>query len=205
MWRSRFIPDGPAYQKRFQYNPFVSGRVAMLQSHLWYLAYLAEVPYRWDLAALPSYDGAYSVRWDGTMIGIAKTTPHRMEAFTVAHALATSPELLALWGDVPVSEDLREAFFGELEDQYPGISWAAAADGLEYLSVPPHGEIVPNHVKAYSRFDDLRDIMETRSDLNLDAEVDKLESDLQTLFSEARRLTPVPTGSPEPVQKPASP
>ncbi len=193
MWTKRFIPDGQAYQR----NPFWSGKVAMLQSHLWYLARLADVPFGWDLAALPSYDGACSVRWDSTMIGIANTTPHRKEAFRVAHALATSPELLAVWGDVPVSEDLRDAFFAELEGQYPGVSWEAAADGLGYLSMPPHGEVIPNHIKAHNRFDDLRDVMEMRSDLNLDAEIDRLESELQALFSEAQRLTSAPARSTE--------
>lgn len=204
MWTKRFIPDGQAYERRFRTNPFVSGEVAMLQSHLWYLAYLADASFRWDLGALPSYDGACSVRWDGTMIGIANTTQHRKEAFRVAYALATAPELLVVWGGVPVAENLRAAFFEELEDQYPGVGWAAALEGLDHLSMPPHGSMMPNHINAYSRFDELRDLMQARSNLNLDAEIDRLESDLQALFSEALRPTDAPTGSTELRQEPAS-
>jgi ABC-type glycerol-3-phosphate transport system substrate-binding protein len=197
MWTKRFIPDGLAYEGQSRSNPFVSGKVALLQSHLWYLAYLADVSFGWDLAALPSYDGAYSVRWDSSMIGIANTTQNRREAFRVAYALATSPELLAVWGDVPVVKTLRAEFFEEREDQYPGVGWEAAKEGLGYLSLPPHGSIMPNHAKAYSRFDELRDLMQARSDLDLDAEIDRLESELQVLFSDAQRLTSAPARSTE--------
>jgi multiple sugar transport system substrate-binding protein len=205
MWATRFIPDGPAYQGRFRYNPFVSGKIAMLQSHLWYLPRLVSVPFSWDIAALPSYNGTASVRWDNSMVGILNTTQHPEEAFEVAYAVATSPELLAVWGYVPISERLQAECFEVLEAKYPGVDWQAAVDGLGFLSVPPHGSIMPNHAAAYARFDDLRDSMESRSDLDLDVEIDELESGLQTLFSEAQRPASTPTRSTEPEQMPASP
>jgi multiple sugar transport system substrate-binding protein len=205
MWSQHFVPDGPACRGRFRYNPFVSGDIAMLQSHLWYLPRLVNVPFAWDIAALPSYDGAFSVRWDSSMVGILNTTQHPKEAFEVAYALATSPELLAVWGNVPVGARLRAAYLRVLEDKYPGADWQAAIDGLGYLSVPPHGSIMPNHAEAYARFDQLRDLLEYSSGLDLDAEIDRLESDLQALFAEAQHWTPSSTPSTELDQRPALP
>jgi multiple sugar transport system substrate-binding protein len=205
MWSEHFIPDGLAYRERFRYNPFVSGDIAMLQSHLWYLPRLVDVPFAWDIAALPSYDGANSVRWDSHMVCILNTTQHPKEAFKVAHALTTSPELLAVWGDVPVGERLRETYLRALETKYPGVDWQAAVDGLGYLAVPPHGSVMPNHAEAYARFDDLRDSIEYSPNLDLDAEIDRLESDLQVLFTEAQRPTSSPTPSTGSGQRPALP
>ena len=205
MWTKHFIPNGPAYRDRFRYNPFVSGDIAMLQSHLWYLSRLVDVPFAWDIAALPSFEGDFSVRWDDSMVGILNTTQYPKEAFQVAYALATSPDLLAVWGDLSVSEDLRSAYLKVLGAKYPGVDWQAAVDGLGYLSVPPHGTIMPNHAEAYARFDDLRDFIEYSSKLDLDAEIDRLESDLQALFSDAMQPAPSSIPPTEPVQKATSP
>jgi hypothetical protein len=205
MWAKHFIPDGPAYKGRFQYNPFVSGDIAMLQSHLWYLPRLVSVSFAWDIAALPSYDGANSVRWDSHIVCILNTTQYPKAAFEVAYALTTAPELLAVWGAVPVGERLRTEYLEALEDKYPGVDWQAAVDGLGYLAVPPHGSIMPNHAEAYARFDDLRDSIEYSSNLDLDAEIDRLESDLQALFDQARRPASSLTPSTKSGQGPASP
>lgn len=183
MWKECFIPNGQAYRSALGYNPFASGRVAMLQSHLWYLSRLADVPFSWDIAALPSYNGRPTVSWDSHMVGILNTTPHPKEALKVARALIAAPELLAVWGDMPVDEDLRSVYLSVLEDRYPDVDWQPAIDGLGFLAVPPHGSIMPNHAEAYARFDDLRDAIENEPDLDLDAEIETLESDLQAIWT----------------------
>jgi len=177
----------------------------MLQSHLWYLPRLVDVPFAWDIAALPSYEVTPSVRWDGHMFCILNTTKHPREAFKVAHALLTCPELLVVWGDVPVNERLREAYFRVLEPKYPGVDWQAAVDGLGYLSLPSHGSVMPNHAEAQARFDDLRDLIEYSANLDLDAEIDRLESDLRELFAQARASTSSSTPGTEAGQRPALP
>jgi multiple sugar transport system substrate-binding protein len=186
MWTDHFVPDGPTYQNRFRYNPFVSGDIAMLQSHLWYLPRLDGVSFEWDIAALPSYDGAYSVRWDSSAVGITKSTRHPREAFEVAYALTTALELLAVWGDLPFDEPLRAEYVGVLEHNYPGVDWQAALDGLRFLAIPPHESIMPNHAEVYARFDELRDAIESRADLDLEQEIGRLEADLGVLFTAAQ-------------------
>ena len=64
---------------------------------------------------------------------------------------------------------------------------------------------MPNHAEAYARFDDLRDFIEYSSKLDLDAEIDRLESDLQALFSDAMQPAPSSIPPTEPVQKATSP
>jgi hypothetical protein len=92
--------------------------------------------------------------------------------------------LLALWGDVPALESLQPAFFEELEGRYPDVDLQVAVDGLAYLGFLPHTASMPNHPTAYARFDDLRDLMASRRGLDIEAEIDKLESDLQAIFTE---------------------
>jgi ABC-type glycerol-3-phosphate transport system substrate-binding protein len=167
-----------------QGNSFVSGKVAMVRSYLWYLPRLVDVPFDWDMATIPSYEGTITVDWSSSMVGVLNTSAHPREAVQVAHALATSPELLALWGDVPALESLQPGFFEALENRYPDVDLQVALDGLEYLGFLPHTAIMPNHPAAYARFDDLRDLMSARGALDLDVEIDRLESDLQGIFVE---------------------
>jgi hypothetical protein len=122
------------------------------------------------------------------MVSILNTTQHPLEAFKVAHALTTSSELLAAWGEVPLDERLRAEYFDLLGTRYPDVNWQAAVDGLSFLSVPPHGSMMPNHAEAYARFDDLRDLLEYSARIDVDAEIDRLESDLQALFAAEAKL-----------------
>jgi hypothetical protein len=64
------------------------------------------------------------------------------------------------------------------------VDLQVAVDSLEYLGFLSHTAIMPNHPAAYARFDDLRDLMSARGDIDIDVEIDKLESDLQAIFME---------------------
>jgi len=183
MWEKEFIPTGGDVG-RMKGNSFASGKVAMVRSYLWYLPRLVGAPFDWDMAAIPSYEGTVTVDWSSGMVGVLNATAHPREAVLVAHALATSPELLALWGDVPALESMQPSFFEALAKKHPDVDLQVAVDSLEYLGFLPHTTIMPNHPAAYARFDDLRDLMSARGDLDLDVEIDKLESDLQAIFIE---------------------
>jgi multiple sugar transport system substrate-binding protein len=183
MWGKHFIPTGRDVNG-MQGDSFASGKVAMVRSYLWYLPRLVDVPFGWDVAAIPSYEGTITVDWSSSMVGVLNTTEHPQEAVEVAYALATSPELLALWGDVPALESLQPAFFEELEGRYPDVDLQVPMDSLAYLGFLPHTAAMPNHPTAYARFDDLRDLMASRGGLDIEVEIDKLESDLQAIFTE---------------------
>jgi ABC-type glycerol-3-phosphate transport system substrate-binding protein len=161
-------------------NSFASGKVAMVRSYLWYLDNLAGVPFAWDIAALPSYAGTNTVGWSGGMIGVFNTTEHPREAIEVAQALATAPELLSIWGEVPALAHLQPEFFNNLEAQYPEVDFTAAVDGLNYLG--RSNLLLPNYAETQVRFDELRDGM-MRGNLDLNAEIERLETDLQVLFA----------------------
>jgi multiple sugar transport system substrate-binding protein len=183
MWEKRFIPTGGDVDG-MQGNSFASGKVAMVRSYLWYLPRLVDVPIDWDMAAIPSYEGTITVDWSSSMVGVLNSTAHPREAVVVAHAVATSPELLAPWGNVPALESLQPGFFEALENRYPDVDLQVAVDSLEHLGYLPHTAIMPNHPAAYARFDGLRDLMSARGDIDIDVEIDKLESDLQAIFIE---------------------
>jgi len=183
MWEKHFIPTGGDVDS-MQGNSFASGKVAIVRSYLWYLPRLVDVPFDWDMAAIPSYEGTVTVDWSSSMVGVMNSSAHPREAVVVAHALATSPELLALWGNVPALESLQPGFFEALENRYPDVDLQVAVDSLEYLGFLSHTAIMPNHPTAYARFDDLRDLMSARGDIDIDVEIDQLESDLRAIFME---------------------
>jgi multiple sugar transport system substrate-binding protein len=183
MWETHFIPTGKDVDA-LRGNSFASGKVAMVRSYLWYLPRLVDTRFKWNIAAIPSYEGTVTVDWSGGMVGVLNTTQHPMEAVQVAQALASSPELLAVWGNVPAAQSLQASFFEKLEEKHPGVDLQVAVDGLRYLGSPPHTALIPNHTVSYARFDELRDLMATNGNLDLDAEIDKLESGLQAIFAE---------------------
>jgi len=184
MWAKHFIPNGSNVTGLLESNPFASGKVAMVRSYLWYLPRLTETSFAWDIAAVPSYRGAVTVDWSSSIVSVLNTTEYPKEAAEVALALTTNPELLALWGDIPVLESLQADFFTILKGRHPSADLQVALDGLDYLSNSPHVSLMPNHATAYARFDDLRDLMVRSGDLDLNTEIDKLESDLQAVFLE---------------------
>jgi len=97
MWEDHFIPNANEVKRLMDGNSFASGRVAMAHSYLWYLPRLTGASFEWNVAAVPSYVGTVTVDWSSSMVGVLSTSEHPREAAQVAYALATSPELLALW------------------------------------------------------------------------------------------------------------
>jgi multiple sugar transport system substrate-binding protein len=180
MWEQHFIPNGHIILQLMQGNAFVSGKVAMVRSYLWYLDNIVDVPFSWDIAALPSSTETHTVGWTGGMIGISNTTEHPQEASEVLYALVTAPELLAVWGEIPLMEDLQPQFFNQLEEQYNDVDMTAVKEGLRHLGQP--NLLLPHYADVQLRFDDLRDGM-MWGNVDLDGEIDRLESDLQLMMA----------------------
>jgi multiple sugar transport system substrate-binding protein len=169
-------------------NPFDSGNVAMAHCHLWFTCCVGDVP-NWDLAAVPSYNenGDVTVKLHADTFRVFKATEHPAEAVEVLLYLTgeASGELLQIYGGMPGRASLQEEFFAGMDEQFPqGVDWQVAIDGLAYPDVPNHESNLPNYSKAYDRIGAFQTLYETEAGLDIDAELDKLVSDLQAIFHE---------------------
>lgn len=189
IWTHHFMPNAAqdASDLLAAGNPFSSGNVAMAQSHLWYTCCLPDT--EWDAAALPSFDGTTTARLHADTFRVMNTTANPAAAFEVI-AYLTGPaalDLLAVYGGMPARVDDQPAFFSILDERYTqGVNWEVVRDSLNYVDVPNHEAVMPNHNRSQDRLDTFLSLLNSQPGVNVDAEIDRLVVDLQGIFDEAR-------------------
>jgi multiple sugar transport system substrate-binding protein len=184
MWQKHFIPTISHTNALARGNPFISGKVAMVHTFLWYSPRLVGFS-NWDLAAVPSYQGRITTRMERDGVIILNTTQHLDEAMQVAYSIAASRELLLAWEMLPTTKNMQPQFIEDLRVKHPGVDWQVMLDSLDYAD-STYEDTMPNYRKSYDRLLGLKDLMASKGDLSLDEEIDRLEADLQMLFEADR-------------------
>jgi ABC-type glycerol-3-phosphate transport system substrate-binding protein len=179
MWKTHFHVNQRT-KDIWGWDSFDDGVVAMLLDPLWFLCCLTRVP-RWDVAAVPSVQGTATARAEFGGIGILNTTAHPAEAAEVANALASDVGLLAAWGSLPARKSLQAEYVERLRQEHPDVDWQVLLDGLDYADSAWNSRM-PNHSEAWNHMEDFADYIEAEKDLDLDIEIDRLESELQEIF-----------------------
>jgi multiple sugar transport system substrate-binding protein len=167
-------------------NTFGSGRVAMAITHTWYTCCAGDTRQHWDLAALPSSNGAVHGVAHADSFYVWKNTQHPAEAFEVLAYLVSpgSQELLVSFIAMPAATANQDAFFSRMAGQFPWVTnWKVFQAGLNYLDVPSVEGYLPNNTVAWSRFTEFDNLMASQGGLDIDAEVAKLQKDLQDIFN----------------------
>jgi multiple sugar transport system substrate-binding protein len=184
MWEEHFIPTAAQGDSDLLGNgeAFPTGNVAMKQTHLWYTCCVEDS--EWNAAALPSYDGQVTIRLHADTFRILNTSDNPEEAFEVLTYLVDSLDLLVVYGGMPAIPEYQPAFFAALDEKYPqGVNWDIAIKGLNYPDIPSHEEWLPNNTVAVDRADQLWNLLETESGLDVDAEIDSLLADLDVIYN----------------------
>lgn len=184
MWQKHFIPTLAQTNALAQGNPFISGKVAMVNTFLWYSPRLVNTS-NWDLAAVPAYQGRITSRMEQDGVIVLNTTRHLEEAMQVAYAIATSRELLLSWEMLPTAKSLQPQFLDDLKTRHPGVDWQVMLDSMNYADTT-YEDTMPNYRDSYDRLLEFKDLISSKGNLLLDGELDRLQADLQALFDEAR-------------------
>ncbi len=166
-------------------NPFTSGNLAMAVTHLWYTCCIEDDG--WDAAPMPTYNGEPTAKLHADTFRILSSTEHPEEAFEVLTYLIgdASLDLLSVYGGMPAREDDRETFFAGLDEKYPqGVNWDVVMESLNYPDNPSHEAWMPNFNKAEDRLHSFTTFLHSTPDLDVDAELATLVSDLQAIFDE---------------------
>ncbi len=189
-----FIANGPlAGSAEFgEGNIFNSGRAAMGLTQTWYTCCLGEfrdAGNEFQLAIQPAMaDGTVQGRIDADTFRIWIGTEHPEEAFEVLTYLITTgaDKLLPVYGAMPAIAEKTEAFFEVKSNDYPFVtpeSWNVFIQGLAYPDTPSAEQYIPNSIEAYARFATFGDLMNNTEDLDIDAEIEQLESDLNAIYN----------------------
>ena len=189
IWAEHFIPN--AAQQGIDLlsagNPFSSGNLAMAQSHLWYTCCFAEGDTTWDIAPIPSYNGTVTARLHADTFRIMASTENPEAAFEVLKYLTgeASLELLSVYGGMPARPEDQPTFFATLDERFTqGVNWEIAGASLAYTDVPHHEEWLPNNNKAEDRINAFWSLLQSTPDLDVDAEIDALLEELNTIYNE---------------------
>jgi len=192
MWGDQpFIPTDPVVQSpEFGAgNPFNSGKVAMGLTQLWYTCCIAQAGESWDVAVQPSYEGVVHGRVDADTYRILKGTKNPEEAFEVLTYLIGegSPALLDTYGGMPARAEDSEAFFAKRAEQYPFVeNWDVFVQGLAYPDKPTAESYMPNFNEAFNRIGTFQTLVQTTEGLDIDQEIETMQTELQAIFDKAQ-------------------
>jgi multiple sugar transport system substrate-binding protein len=171
-------------------NAFASGKVAMARSMLWYTCCLADLDANWDLAVQPAYNGTTYAPIDMDTFRIHKDTEHPEEAFTVLSYLLgdAALDLMTAYGAYPALADIQADAIALKAEQYPSVqNWDVVALSIEAAPAPHHETWYPGYAQGQQRFTDFLVALrsDTGSELDVAAELDTLQSDLQAIVDAA--------------------
>ncbi|GAB4515208.1 MAG: extracellular solute-binding protein [Anaerolineae bacterium] len=202
MWEDFFYPNGVYGNSELLGGPggnwFGSGNMAMVTIHLWFTGWgTADLGAEWDFAPVPAYDGVTTAKLHADTFGIMATTDHPEEAFTVLSYLLgeRADELTSLYGGMPARLSLQGGYFdrytAQLSETYPATDWAAlnwdvVVESLAFPDNPNHEEGMPSFLESSARYTEYTQFVDNNADADIDAELDALQSDLQTIFDAAQ-------------------
>ena len=191
IWKEHFHPNNTAIASDLlKPNEFASGKVAIARAPFWYTCCVQD-KVKFDFAVAPSYKGTIYAPADADTFRIMKTSKNPEAAFTVLSYLLGDGalDLLTVYGAYPARPDLQEASIKAKADKFPSVkNWAIVAPSLAFATVPHHESWYPNYSKGQQRFNDFRTLLlgDTGKDMDVDKELDKLQSDLQAIVDAAK-------------------
>ena len=175
-------------------NAFNSGNLAMAIVPLWYTCCLGDSVgnWEWDMAVVPqSPDGEYHVAMDADTFRIIKDSPNQEAAFTVLSYLLDEavPTVAPTYGAFPARPEYQQTWIDSKAEQYPfDVNWQVAVDSLAYSNpIDLHHESDhPNWQKGADRVAAFNTLLfgDTGAEMDVNAELDTLQSDLQAIVEE---------------------
>jgi len=179
-------------------NTFASGKIGMAVLPNWYLCCLGDMVtagYEFQLAALPSYNGAVHGRIDADTFRVWNGSDHIEEAVEFYEYLVTvgvdkliigTPVAAPAYGALSAITAKQQPFVDARTAQYPFLtvaSWDIMLAGQSFPDIPSAEGYMPNFNSAWSRLGTFGDLMNNTDGLDLNAEIATLQADLTTIFN----------------------
>ncbi len=188
IWKSRFMPNSDYVNgERFNKgNAFGSGNVAMTWSFTWYTCCFDMQKLNWDIAVVPSVNGKLTAGMDGDTFAIMKQSKNQDVAFKVLVKMVADRELAEIYGGLPGKSSDRAAFFESMDTKTAPnkIDWTVVEEMTKYPDLPGHEAWMPNLIKSNDLFAKFKTLIDQTPDLDMDKEIDTLQTQLDALFKE---------------------
>lgn len=195
-WSDWFIPNGPYGGADFLQGPggaFSSGNLAMIHMHMWYVApwALGDVPFEWNFAATPSYNGVVTSKMHADTFGILKGSKNPEAAFDVLTYMLSQEhvtDLTSIYGAMPARLSLQDDYLDTYsENNFPGkeLNWDVVVESMAYADNPNHESWMPSYQETTDRYNEFWNYLANTPDVDVDAEIENLIEDLQAIFDAA--------------------
>jgi multiple sugar transport system substrate-binding protein len=193
IWTDHISLTGPQFEsKDINPNdyPFFAGNTAMSENFLWSTYGLSDLD-DWDMGAIPSYNGQVTAAFNADTFRILNTTKHPDEAFEVLQYLlgTASGDLLKAYGGFPARTADQAAGIAALQSQFKNqVDWQVAVDGIQYADNPNFESFMPAYNESLGLVGSGGKYLTewgNKSGLNMDAEITKLQTDMQAIWDKA--------------------
>jgi len=190
VWKNNFMPTADYSNSDLlnKGNTFGSGNVAMVWTHTWYTCCFDLKKMNWDIAVVPTINGKITAKLHGDTFAIMKASKNQKAAFNVLTKMVVDKDLYQIYGGMPAKVEDRAEFFKGLSDRSTPnkVDWSVAEEMLKYPDLPNHESWTPDLPKANALFDKFRTTMDSTPNLDIDKEINKLQSDLDAVFKAAK-------------------
>lgn len=189
VWNKHFMPNSD-YQNSDQFgkgNVFSSGNLAMSWVHTWYTCCFDLAKTNWDIAVMPAVNGKTTAKLHGDTFAILNESKNKDVAFKVLSSMVVDKDLYGIYGGMPAKVEDRPAFWASLDERSAPnkVDWTVAETMLNYPDLPNHEAWMPDYAKSKVIMDSWRTFLDQTPGLDIDKEIDKLQSDLDAVFKAA--------------------
>lgn len=186
IWTDHTVPnaDAEASDLMGKGNPFGSGNTAMTWTFTWYTCCFDMKKLNWDIAVVPSNNGVTTAGMHGDTFALPNGGKNQALAFKVLSAMVTDKDLSGVYGGIPGNVADRDGFFATMNSQVGTnkIDWNVALEMLKYPDTPNHEAWMPNMIKADNRINVFTDLLKHTPGLDINKEMDTLQTDLDAIF-----------------------
>jgi multiple sugar transport system substrate-binding protein len=201
IWKDHFIMTDQVFRTP-GFNgggtAFNSGKVAMMENFLWSVCCVTEAGGKWDLGALPSYNGKVTAALNVDTFRLTKKGKHPAEAFEFLRYLVVGDgktDMLNSISGFPALKADQAGFFKQLEEQVddagkpiypPQVNWDVVTAAIPLSDVDPNFEAaIPNYNKSLDVLVKYLTRFTGTANLNVDAELAKMKAELQKSYDQA--------------------
>ena len=201
MWEDYFYPNGVYSGSEIMgggsSNWFDTGNIGMITIHLWFLGWgTANLDAAWDFAAVPSHNGVATAKLHADTFGVMNSTENPEEAFEVLTYLLgeRAADLTSLYGGMPARLSLQDSFVERTvatqgatyaDVDWANLNWDVVLAGMQRPDNPNHEEGLPSMLEARARYGEYGQLVDNNGDVDVNAELDALQADLQAIYDAA--------------------
>ncbi|MBA2381278.1 MAG: extracellular solute-binding protein [Chloroflexi bacterium] len=194
IWTDHISLTGPQFESKDinpKDYPFFNGNTAMSENFLWSTYGVADAGDDWDLAAIPTYNGAATAAFNADTFRILKDSKHPDEAFTFLSYLLgdASGALLLAYGGFPARTAAQQAGIDALQAQFTNpIDWQVAVDGIEHADKPNFEDFMPAYNESLGLVGSGGKYLTkwgNTAGLDMDKEIQSLQDEMQKIWDKA--------------------